>query len=105
MADDERRVTAPYAGYDVLQKRDSPSYDAVTRDVIARRLRPPPPPRFFTPDEFRLLEAACARLLATEPGRPPIAHRIDADLAERRGEGFRHFDTPPAASAWRKGLA
>jgi hypothetical protein len=93
-----------YEGYDVLAKWDSPSFDAVTREVLHRRLAAPPPPRFFTPEEFATLEAACARLLATARGEPPLANWIDADLAEGRTEGFRHPEMPPIQEAWRLGL-
>jgi hypothetical protein len=93
-----------YAGYNVLDKWDSMSFDDLTRVVLRRRLQSPPERRFFGPEEFRLLEAACARLLCTEPGDPPIANWIDADLFEGRGEGFRHPDMPPHDVAWHKGL-
>jgi hypothetical protein len=91
-------------GYDVLAKWSSPSYDAPTRSVIARRLGAPPPRRFFTVAQFDVLEAACARLLATPRGSPPIANAIDDDLHAGRGEGFRRPDTPPAGVVWRAGL-
>jgi len=40
-----------YPGYDVLDKRHTPSWDAVTRQVIDHRLTVPREPRFFTPSE------------------------------------------------------
>jgi hypothetical protein len=95
----------PYPGYDVLAKWRSPSFDDVTRQVLARRLRAAPQPRFFDTDQFRLLEAACARLLATPLGKPPIANFIDADQSAGVGEGYRHAEMPSAPEAWRKGLA
>ena len=101
----ERAVPQPYRGYNVLEKWSSPSFDAVTRTVVARRLQRTPPRRFFAADAFRTLEAACARLLATEPAQPPIASWIDADLFEGRGEGFRHDDMARADVVWRNGLA
>jgi hypothetical protein len=94
---------APHA-WDVLAKWDSPSYDATTRAVVARRIAAPPARRFFTATQFAVREAACARLLATPPGTPPIANAIDADLFEGRGEGFRRDDMPPAEVAWRRVL-
>jgi hypothetical protein len=102
MADELSRA---YGGYDVLAKRASPSFDPLTRAVVERRIGEPPPRRFLDAGAFQLLEAACARLLATPPGDPPIANWIDADLAEDRGEGFRHPDMPPLQEAWRRGLA
>ncbi len=100
----EEAIGSPYEGYDVLDKWRSTSFDDTTRRVLERRLSAPPEPRFFSADEFRSLEAACARLLATERGDPPIAHWIDADLFAQRGEGFRRPDVPPLQVAWRAGL-
>jgi hypothetical protein len=96
---------APYAGYDVLAKWDSASFDDVTRAVLARRLHAVPERRFFDPEAFRLLETVCARLLATPIGQPPIANFIDAELEAGSGEGYRHVEMPPAPDAWRRGLA
>ena len=47
----------PYAGYDVLSKRDSPSWDAQTRAAIDRRLNDVPARRFFSEMEWQTLEA------------------------------------------------
>ncbi len=97
----------PYPDYDVLAKWNSPSFNAVTREVLTRRMHAIPERRFFTPEEFRLLEALCARLVP-QPGRAEpvaIAPFIDADLHDGRGEGFRAPDAPPLQEAWRKGLA
>jgi len=94
-----------YAGYDVLDKWSTVSFDDTTRRVLQQRLAAPPPRRTFTLAELRTLDAACARLLATEPGCPPIALAIDADLFEGRREGYRHPDMPPVEVAWHRGLA
>jgi hypothetical protein len=91
--------------YDVLDKWDSVSFDDTTRAVLQRRLQQVPPPRFFDAEAFRTLEAACARLLATPPGQPPVANWIDADLHHGAGEGFRHHGIPPLQQAWRQGMA
>ena len=91
-------------GYDVLAKWSSPSFDPLTRSVIARRIGAPPPRRFFTAAQFEVLESACARLLATPRGRPPIASAIDDDLHAGRSEGFRRPGMPRPAAAWRIGL-
>lgn len=100
-------MKSPYAPYDVLAKWDTPSFNAVTRAVLTRRMHDIPPRRFFTEADFVLLEAICARLIP-QPEREtpvPIAPFIDADLHAGRGDGFRHPDTPPDREAWRKGLA
>ena len=95
------------ADYDVLEKWRSPSYNAITREVLTRRMHAPPGRRFFAPAEFALLESICARLIPQpERAQPiPIAPFVDADLHEGSGEGFRHPDMPPAPEAWRRGLA
>jgi hypothetical protein len=101
----EHALAAAYAGYDVLLKWDSPSFDDATRAVLAQRLHRVPLRRFFTEPEFALLACACARLLATTVGDPPIACWIDSDLFAGRGEGFRAPGVPRAGEAWRRGLA
>jgi hypothetical protein len=96
-----------YPGYDVLEKWDSPSFDALTRDVIRRRLEAIPERRFFTAGEFRTLQAVAAQLTAQDDGAEtvPVAPWIDADLFEGRGAGFRHADLPPDPDLWRIALA
>jgi hypothetical protein len=95
-----------FPGYDVLAKWDSPSFDDVTRDVLARRLDAVPPRRWLTAAEWELLDAIQARLLPQpERARPiPVTPWIDAMLHDDRGEGFRHPDMPPLRAAWRQGL-
>lgn len=97
---------SPYPGYDVLGKWDSPSFDETTRAVLRRRLEEVPPRRFLAAEEWRRLEAACARLIPQPEREPPIpiVPWIDAMLHENRGEGFRYEDCPPLRRAWRQGL-
>jgi len=96
-----------FPGYDVLAKWDSPSFDNVTRGVLAHRLDAVPPRRWLTADEWALLDAINARLLP-QPEREktiPITPWIDAMLHDDQGEGYRHPDMPPLRDAWRQGLA
>ena len=100
-------MTGAYDGYDVLSKWQTPSFDAKTRAVLARRLAAPPAPRFFTYEEWWLLEAIVARLLP-QPDRAepvPLAAMVDAFFAEGGGQGYRDEKMPPPQSAWRVGLA
>jgi hypothetical protein len=100
-------MRTPYRGYHVLAKWRSLSFDDRTRGVVARRLEPPAAPRFLAPEAFGLLEAVVARLIP-QPDRSepvPVAHWIDAMLAENRGDGFRVEGMPPMREAWRRGLA
>jgi len=100
-------MRTPWAGYDVLDKWESPSFDTVTRGVLSQRLHAVPERRFLSEDEFRQLEAIAARLIP-QPDRAapiPIAPWIDADLFENRSEGFRRTGAPRLQDAWRRGLA
>jgi hypothetical protein len=99
-------MRSPYAGYDVLAKWRSPSFDAPTRDVLAKRLEPPPR-RFFSVAEFRLIGAVADRLIP-QPDRTqpiPLAALIDDYFAEGRGGGYRIDGHPHLDEAWRIGLA
>ncbi|MCQ8279999.1 gluconate 2-dehydrogenase subunit 3 family protein [Acetobacteraceae bacterium KSS8] len=96
-----------YPGYNVLSKRDGPSWDEVTRQVIDRRLNVPREPRFLDPERFRTLKAVCGRILPQPPERPdvPLAAHVDAKLFDNALDGYRHADLPPLREAWLRGLA
>lgn len=98
----------PYAGYDVLAKRDTPSWNEQTRAVVDRRLGELPGRGFLAREEWALLEAVAARLLP-QPDRAdapiPIVPWIDRRLERDEGEGYRYADMPPERDAWRIGLA
>ncbi|MBV1795671.1 gluconate 2-dehydrogenase subunit 3 family protein [Siccirubricoccus sp. G192] len=98
-----------FPGYDVLAKRDTPSWNPQTRRVIEERLALPPQAHgFFTEAEWRTLNAVCARILPQPPDRAdpvPIAALLDQQMQQNRGDGFRQADMPPLREAWRRGLA
>ena len=98
---------APYEGYDVLAKWNTPSFDDRTREVLAARLRDIPPRRFFSRDELSLLEAITERLAPPLPALSPglLALWIDDRLYRNLGEGFRSDGAPPLQESWRLGLA
>lgn len=100
------RFSEPYRGYDVLDKWDTPSFNDQTRRVLRGRMDPPPR-RFFSDTEWRVLLSLCARAMP-QPERPDpvaIAPFIDADLHTGRGTGTRRADMPEPGAAWRRGLA
>jgi hypothetical protein len=102
-------VTEPsrYPGYDVLAKRNSSSWDAVTRSVIDERLATPSTPSFFTQDEWRAADALCRRIVP-QPGEidaVSLVALLDAKLFANHGAGFREADMPYMQDAWRKALA
>lgn len=97
----------PYAGYDVLAKWDTPSFDERTREVLAERLDRVPPRRFLTEAEWATLDALVARLVP-QPDRLvpiPVTPFIDESLALDRGEGYRAPGVPRLRERWRRGLA
>ncbi len=97
----------PYPNYDILRKWDTPSYNQITREVLAERLAAVPQRQFLDVEEWRLLQAICERLVP-QPDRTdpvPITPFVDAALAENRSTGTRFAGIPPMREAWRKGLA
>lgn len=100
-------MKTPYPDYDVLAKWNTPSFNPQTRAVVEQRLHAVPGRRFFSADEWALLDAIVARLVP-QPDRAepvPIVPWIDQGLADGKGEGFRHDGMPPVTEAWRRGLA
>ena len=101
-------TTAPhYPGYDVLDKRHTPSWDALTRQVVDHRLAVPREPRFFTSAEWATAEAVCQRILPEPADRPhiPLVALLDAKLLANVGDGFREGNMPYMREAWQQGLA
>lgn len=110
--------TPRYPGYDVLAKRDTPSWDGVTRDVVEKRLGQPNVPRFCTDTQWRTLSALCAAIVPqsleragdaastrfAEP-RVPVAGLVDTKLADDARDGYRDARLPPLRQAWCIGLA
>ncbi len=96
-----------FPGYDVLAKRDTPSWDEPTRQVIDARLRTPLVPQFFTAIEWDVADALCRRIVALEDGAggTPLVALLDAKLLADHGDGFRESDMPYMPEAWRAALA
>jgi hypothetical protein len=96
-----------YPGYDVLDKRDTPSWDDVTRDVINKRMTPPAEPRFFDAVQWLAAQAICGCIVPQRHDRPqvPLAAMLDEKMHAGGGEGYRDARMPPMAEAWRIGLA
>lgn len=105
----DRRSERPtrYPGYDVLAKRNSPSWDDRTRAVIDERLAVDAEPHFFNAVEWLAAKALCRRIVPQADAEPfvPLAAMLDNKLAQNAGDGYRHAQLPPAQQAWRTGLA
>jgi hypothetical protein len=98
-----------YPGYDVLNKRLSPSWNDKTRAVIDQRLTIDTNlHRFFTDTEWPTMRAVCDRIIPQTTIRPrpvPLAAMIDEKLFHNGGDGYRYAELPPMREAWRRGLA
>lgn len=98
-----------YPGYDVLSKRNSPSWNQQTRAVIDERLAIDPDRHSFVTDtEWQTLLAICDRIVPQPPGRSkpvPLAAMIDRQLERDERDGYRNARMPPSREAWRRGLA
>ncbi len=96
-----------YPGYDVMAKRDTPSWNPVTREVIDRRLAVPREPRFFNPDEWAALQAVCDRIVPQPSNRAkvPLPAYVDEKMFTRKLDGYRYEGVPEQSQAWKQGLA
>jgi hypothetical protein len=98
---------ARYPTYDVLSKRDTPSWNDITRTVVDRRLQIRDEPRFLDADRFRILQALCDRIVPQPSGRinkVPLAGLVDRMLEQTESVGYRRSSMPPLRQAWRCGL-
>lgn len=98
-----------YPGYDVLSKRDTPSWNEQTRQVIDARLAiAPDSPKFLEEEPWRVLRAVCDRIVPQPTNRTqpvPLAAMVDAKLAKDERDGYRNARLPPPREAWTRGLA
>ena len=95
-----------YPGYDVLSKRNGPSWNEQTRREIARRLSIDREPRFFSREEFETVTAIAARIVPQPGSCPaiPVASLVDRKLHEGISDGYRVPGMPREGEAWRLGL-
>ena len=91
--------------YDVLAKRDTPSWNPQTRKVIGDRLATEEP-EVLTTEQRATFSAVVARIVPQPERRPAtnaaalVLHKIMADASD----GFRHHQLPPVREAWERGL-
>ena len=97
-----------YPGYNVLAKRNTPSWNEQTRRVIdARMAILPDAHEFFSDEEWPTIQAICQRITPQQLDRShpaPVAAMVDAKLAARHSDGHRDSRLPPAGEAWRRGV-
>jgi len=95
-----------FPDYDVLAKRDTPSWNAQTRRVIDARLALPEESDVLTACQRATLAALAGRIVPQPDGRPPVnAVAILLDkLSHDARDGYRPAGLPPLLEAWRLGL-
>ena len=97
-----------YPDYDVLAKRDTPSWNPRTRAVLEERLGiTPETHRFFDEAEWATMNAVAERIVpqpADRAERIPVAALVDHKLATGEHDGYRNAQLPDQAEAWRRGL-
>ncbi|KQP80272.1 gluconate 2-dehydrogenase subunit 3 family protein [Methylobacterium sp. Leaf117] len=97
-----------FPGYDVLAKRDTPSWNAKTRAVIDERLAiTPETHRFLDKAAFATLQAVAERIVPQPSDRTPlvpVAAMVDHKLASGEHDGYRYAGLPEQGEAWRCGL-
>ncbi len=100
-------MTERYPGYDVMAKQWSPSWNEITRKVVNARLAVPREPRFFTAEEWQILQAVCARIMPQPADSPqiPLPAYVDAKIADKHLDGYRYASLPGQGEAWKRGLA
>lgn len=76
-----------------------------TREVLESRLHGRFGRRYFTQGEFRMLQAASARLVPHDPAVMDLAGCVDDRLAHGRTDGWRYADAPRDGKAYRTLLA
>ncbi len=96
-----------YPGYDVADKRSTPSWNDATRDALDKRLAVHAGPRFLDAASFATLQALCDRILPQEDRASPVplAAYVDEKLWLDKRAGFRNARMPPLREAWTRGLA
>ena len=95
-----------FPDYDVLAKRDTPSWNAITRAVIDERLAMPERRDALSARQCETLAAALDRIVPQPEGRPPVntlALVLDK-IASDASDGFRHHQLPPLKPCYARGL-
>ncbi len=99
-------MTDRFPDFDVLAKRDTPSWNEQTRRVIDQRLALSVPDNVLDAAGRATLAAVIDRIVPQPAGRPPVnALAILLDRIGRdAGDGFRPAGLPRLRAAWTIGL-
>ena len=95
-----------FPDYDVLEKRDTMSWNAVTRGVIDARIARAPRTDILSPAQRDTLAALIDRIVPQPADRAPVnalAMLLDK-IAADEGDGYRIEGLPRVRAAWEAGL-
>lgn len=97
----------PFPEYDVLDKRDGPSWNEKTREVVDARIAQRERDPGLGARRIATLRRIAARIVPQPEGRPPV-NIVAIILAKIGGEGdpdgFRHAGLPPLGEGWTRAL-
>ncbi|MBR0551535.1 gluconate 2-dehydrogenase subunit 3 family protein [Stakelama marina] len=95
-----------FPDYDVLAKRNTPSWNERTRDVIDARMAKVERPDILAERQRDTLRAVTARVVPQPAHRAPVnATALVLDkIGSDNGDGFRHHELPDVREAWARGL-
>lgn len=99
-------MTHRFPDYDVLTKRNSPSWNEKTREVIDTRLAQAVPVGVMSATQLATLKRLVERICPDPDGRPPtntvalVARRI----ADNECDGYRHHALPAMRHCWLRAL-
>lgn len=96
----------PFPTYNVLDKRDTPSWNDQTRKAIDERLALQVPDGILDDVQLASLEQLISRVVPHPHGRPPTTTlaMIVRRIAENRSDGYRDHRLPQTAECWKRGL-
>lgn len=95
-----------FPGYDVLAKRDGPSWNPPTRAVIDERLALSDEADLLDPRRRATLRALAARIVPQPEGRAAVnaAAMVLVKIAQDDSDGYRPAALPRVREAWTRGL-
>lgn len=95
-------MTDRFPGYDVLAKKDSPSWNDATRSVIAERLALTIDETVLGPSRTATLCAIVDRIVPQPEGRAPVnaAALVIEKIATDASDGYRPEGLPRVREAW-----
>lgn len=95
-----------FATYDVLDKRDTPSWNDKTREAIDDRLALQVLDGILDDLQLASLRHLLSRVVPDPSGRPPTTTlaMIVRRIAENASDGYRDHRLPQMADCWKRGL-